>query len=101
MGAYTFETFAEGEDMQEAFVAARDQAQYDHGHAGYTGTIAEKGSVTLIQSDPLSRLGARDLANKLIADCDPRIADKWGPAGALRVVDKDHDGWLFFGWASS
>jgi hypothetical protein len=42
MGANSFSTAAFGKTPQEAFHAAQDQARYEHGHGGYTGTIAEK-----------------------------------------------------------
>ena len=42
MGATSFTATGKGDTMQAAFVRARDQAQYEYGHAGYTGTIAEK-----------------------------------------------------------
>ena len=42
MGATNFCDIGKGRTIEKAFAAAVDQAQYDHGHAGYTGTIAEK-----------------------------------------------------------
>lgn len=102
MGATTFETFiAAGEDVREAFRDAVEQAAYDYGHAGYTGTIAEKHSYVIIQSEPMPYEDAADLAWDLIRRDDPRISDKWGPAGAIRTVTSSGTrGWLFFGWAS-
>jgi hypothetical protein len=44
MGAEQFGTRSSGKTVEEAFEAAREQAFYDYGHAGYTGTIAEKSS---------------------------------------------------------
>lgn len=97
MGGTTFETDAQGETVQEAFRAAREQALYDYGHAGYTGTIAEKDGWTVISQTPLPAEDAQALADKLLQEDDPRISDKWGPAGAIPI---DGGGWLFFGWAS-
>ena len=37
-------------------------------------------------------------ARKLVDDGDPRIAEKWGPAGAIKLEEGK---WLFFGTASS
>ncbi|MFI6031592.1 hypothetical protein [Amycolatopsis magusensis] len=85
MGAETFTTYAEGADVDTAFRAAIEQAQYDYGHAGYTGTIAEKASYIVIDDAPRSEGDAEALAEKLINDDDERIADKWGPAGAIPV----------------
>lgn len=48
MGADTFEIFGYGKTAREAFSAAREDAQYEHGHGGYTGTIAEKDSYVRI-----------------------------------------------------
>ena len=48
MGAEQFETTASGETADKAFWNAVQQAQYDYGHAGYTGTIAEKGEYKMI-----------------------------------------------------
>lgn len=44
MGATTFFTYATGKTAKEAFASAQAEARYDHGHSGYTGTIAEKPS---------------------------------------------------------
>lgn len=104
MGGATFESQGQGATVQEAFRAAREQALYDFGHAGYTGTLAEKDDWVVIPvplgTPDLSR--AMEEANALIAADDPRINDKWGPAGAIEYDDpKDGKGWLFFGWASS
>lgn len=41
MGGEVFTTYAEGTDVAAAFRAAVEQAQYDYGHAGYTGTIVQ------------------------------------------------------------
>ena len=42
MGACDFYDVAEGKDAEEAFLRAKDNAAWEHGHGGYTGTIAEK-----------------------------------------------------------
>jgi hypothetical protein len=42
MGAEQFRTTAKGATASEAFGLARDQAAWEYGHGGYTGTIAEK-----------------------------------------------------------
>jgi hypothetical protein len=58
MGASTFITFAQGNTAQDAFRAAREEALYEHGHSGYTGSIAEAHSF-LILSDNGASLKAR------------------------------------------
>lgn len=111
MGARQFMTTAEGATAKEAFAAAREEAWYDHGHAGYTGTIAEKdGFVTL---DVPSLTGAtEEVAREYVQaamshQSDIRgdmqqlaeaVGDKWGPAGHIDLGGGRH---LFFGWASS
>ena len=103
MGAEQFKTVAHGATVKEAFDYAVNEAQYDYGHAGYTGTIAEKDEYTVISDTAgKSRDEANELADKLLRDSDERIDDKWGPAGAIRFnVEGQQPGWLFFGWASS
>jgi hypothetical protein len=96
MGANTFFVRAKGSNARDAFNGARDDARWEHGHGGYTGTIAEKHEFTVIEV-PAGE-DARKYAAKLIADDDERIDDKWGPAGCIKLGG---DEWLFFGWASS
>jgi hypothetical protein len=95
MGACTFITVAKGKTAKEAFNAACEKARYDFGHAGYTGTIAEKIEFVTITLPAGYEPG--DYAHELLEQDDPRVSDKWGPAGAIRI---DADTWLFFGWAS-
>lgn len=96
MGANTFMMVAEGKTAKQAFEAAVADAKHDYGHAGYTGTIAEKRTFVLVT--PPAGADPRAYANKLIDDGDRRIDDKWGPAGVIALGDGK---WLFFGWASS
>ena len=99
MGADSFEHQASGKDAKEAFANAVEDALYLYGHAGYTGTIAEKGSfVEVGNADNLP--AAFDLARILMDNFDSRIDDKWGPAGCIKVTDPANT-YLFFGWASS
>src|ERR1035437_521723 len=108
MGADPFVQFAFGKDAKAAFAAAVEQAEYSYGHAGYTGTIAEKGEFVLIDKC-LNADVARALAEEM-AD-DDRVSDKWGPAGCIEVEEavcpnlrppqKGDRLFCFFGWASS
>jgi hypothetical protein len=108
MGAETFTTMGKGATAQEAFRSASEQARYDYGHAGYTGTLAEKGDFVLIPvpsgivDETAERKEVRRFyvryADSLIESGDPRIDDKWGPAGC---IDMGEGEFLFFGWASS
>lgn len=95
MGAESFVTLSSGKTAKEAFQAAREQAVFESGRGGYTGTIAEKSAFVMI-SLPQGR-AAVDYANELLDKDDPRIVDKWGPAGCIEMGNSV---WLFFGWAS-
>jgi len=95
MGADVFFTRARGGTAKEAFIEAVDDAYYEYGHNGYTGTIAEKDGFVMIKlpegMDPVA------YADTLIANDDDRISNKWGPAGCIELPDNEY---LFFGWAS-
>ncbi len=96
MGAQQFWSSACGKTAKEAFIAAREDALYDYGHRGYTGTIAEKTEFVII---PVPEgIEPTAFMDKLMDEDDPRINDKWGPAGCIQSGPED---WLFFGWASS
>lgn len=102
MGADVFFVNASGKTAREAFDEAVRRARYEHGHGGYSGTIAEKGSFTMIPLPDGEKVSS--FTNKLIDDCDDRVDDKWGPAGCIQVEtdgDSDRKKFLFFGWASS
>ena len=103
MGANTFSNFRKTDDRtsggrRKAFAAAVEQAKYDEGHGGYTGSIAEKHENTFIGTRKTLE-EARAWADELIDKGDSRVDDKWGPAGCIEV--EEPSGFLFFGWASS
>lgn len=98
MGAYDFYTSAAGATADEAFDTARAAALHERGHGGYTGTIAEKHSFTMIVTEPKSDSEAMTMARKLVNEGDPSIDDKYGPAGCIPL---DTGEFLFFGWAAS
>tara|TARA_R110002012_G_scaffold47262_2_gene123981 strand:- start:23 stop:334 length:312 start_codon:yes stop_codon:yes gene_type:complete len=103
MGAELFFTMSSGRHADEAFEEARRRARYDHGHSGQTGTINEKSEFTVIPV-PDGTESFHKFANELIDNCDPRVDDKWGPAGCIETgVDGEMNRklFLFFGWASS
>lgn len=93
----------------QAFADVREASQHEYGHGGYTGSMAEKHSFEL-----LATVDTKEDADNIelaIMHGDPlpiyseeavnALTDKWGPANAVRYrVDKDHDGILFFGFAS-
>ncbi len=125
MGAESFKTYGSGATPQEAFRAAVHQAAYDYGHAGYTGTIAEKHEFTLINdsfeeikrkaAEQGEKLGgwihkelaqadtpeqkAEAIAEVLMGIDDRRVTDKWGPAACIEIEPGKL--YLFFGYASS
>ena len=106
MGAEVFATTAEGETAEKAFANAVKQAQHDFGHSGYSGSIAEKTSFTVIRLERLSKAApefptvgqANTYADQLIEGGDKRVEDKWGPAGCIQLGPTL---FLFFGLASS
>lgn len=95
MGATDFLCRGKGKTAKIAFNLLVRAYEDEHGTRGYTGTIAEKSSFVMIDvpegTDPTSFI------NKLINDDDPRISDKWGPAGCCKVGPEEY---LFFGFAS-
>jgi len=123
MGAEIFSTYQSGKDVAQAFREAVNAAAWEHGHGGYTGTLAEKDDYVVIGGDgaelqprmnwtrlevewpdatPVSLGQAQATADRLLDEADPRVDDKWGPAGAIAVGSGGKvEGWLFFGWASS
>lgn len=96
MGADNFRVRAKGKTAQEAFLTAVDNARYQHGHGGYTGTIAEKHEFVEVPVPPEFKDAPRDFVRKL--EDEDRFGDKWGPAGCVKVADGEY---VFFGWASS
>jgi hypothetical protein len=106
MGAATFTNYQSGTSVEDCFKDAVANALHWHGHGGYTGTIAEKDSYTIISDQGMPYQQAVALADGMLSERNDTVDDKWGPAGAIRVkqrVSKHHArmaGWLFFGWAS-
>lgn len=103
MGASDFMAEGRGKTATEAFRAAVDQAAYEYGHGGYSGSIAEKRNFVMIKDTPeqvaaryakeleayprilkqLQNGDVRAVAEALIELFDKRIEDKWGPAGCI------------------
>jgi len=96
MGADVFFQDGKGATAKEAFNDARDQAAWEHGHGGYTGSLAEKYEYVMIKCP--EGVNPREYADDLINNRDTRVDDKWGPAGCIKLEDNKY---LFFGWASS
>lgn len=88
MGAMTFFVKKIGRYLtaKDAFLAAREEAQYEYGHSGYTGTIAEKSDFKIIEvpkgKDPyIFALECSENENGF-------WMDKWGSAGCVEVTGK-------------
>lgn len=102
MGASTYKVTAVAKDAKTAFDALVTDARVRYGNGGYTGTIAEKRSFTMITCPPKTDVNA--FINKLIDDADHRIDNKWGPSGCIDLgadtTQKGMRSYVFFGWAS-
>jgi hypothetical protein len=119
MGGTTFmTTMSATEPVDVAFARAVEQAAWEHGHGGYTGTIAEKhGYVLFTIPSGLTTRDVMELLRKFEENAWARdedkvpvvippgldlarmfqvYDDKWGPAVAFR----SEDSWVFCGWAS-
>lgn len=97
MGAMQFECTGVGKNAQEAFNNAVKEAQYEYGHGGYTGTIAEKHDFKVIPCKR-DKEAIVEKMNKCMDNINHFVNDKWGPSGCIQVSD---DTWVFFGTASS
>src|SRR5262245_47024653 len=99
MGAEIFMVRTKAKTAEAAFDAAVTAARARSGRGGYSGTVAEKRSFVVIalpKTEPA--VTAVDYANRLLDEGDPRVDDKWGPAG---IIADGPERWLIFGWASS
>jgi hypothetical protein len=102
MGASEFTDVGRGKTAQEAFDKLVKDAQYEHGHGGYTGTIAEKHNFVTIGTEATLEDALARAANLLDAN-DKRVADKWGSAGCIEVNTVGTSNtrvFVFFGVAS-
>jgi hypothetical protein len=82
--------------LQVAFFAAVEEARYEYGHGGYTGTIAEKADVVLRSPKTFTLAEARAFARIDIED-----NEKYEPAFAVRVKDDKYgEGWYVYGYAA-
>ena len=87
MGACDFTNVKKGcyKNAQEAFIEAVKDAQYMHGHGGYTGTIAEKHSFIMI--DLPKRKNPYDFIDQCLnGEIENVELGKWGPAGCIEIT---------------
>lgn len=105
MGAEQFRQTTKAKTAEEAFKQLQEKARYDYGHAGYTGTIAEKPSFRIFTppegmtpQEFIIALEFSDSYKENIKKAWECYGDKWGPAVCVR---KDEETWTFLGLASS
>ena len=116
MGATNYTTVARGKNAKEAFESAVANAQWEYGHGGYSGTIAEKRDFVEFQRPKGSRLTTvRKIVHGMTGD-DKSITklekkypkfpvrqiaqvwdDKWGPSACMELKPTTY---IFFGMAS-
>lgn len=87
----------------EAFRSLVEQARYEHGHGGYTGTIAEKNEFKMER--PRAGESPEECVRRCHGDDNHFSDDKWGPAACVDAGPDPKDPslrvFIFFGWASS
>ena len=103
MGACDFECKTSAKSAKEAFRSLVEDALYESGHGGYSGTIAEKSSFRMVS--PRSGESVVDCVRRCMEDLNHWSADKWGPAacvdGGPDLKQPDYRIFHFFGLASS
>lgn len=94
MGGQFFTEYGEGTNAEDAFRRAVEKAQYDFGHAGYTGTIAEKKTFVMVEKP--NGQGEEEFAWAILEGdiVVGTVTAKDGPAGCIDLGDGD---FLFFG----
>lgn len=102
MGASDFLEIGSGKNAKEAFDLLVEEACYEYGHGGYTGTIAEKNSFKIVSDKTFASFEeAEKFINTLYDKDDKRVLDKWGPALCVKFTDKNNTiKYIFFGSAS-
>jgi hypothetical protein len=112
MGATNFENYVskgQFDTPDSAFNAMREEALWEHGHGGYTGTIGEKnGWVMRNDGKPITNKQVRDFIYGVSTDGedfgDIDENDKFGPAFCVQLCTSEEStevkGWLFYGYAS-
>ena len=83
MGATTFFNIGKGATAQEVFDRLHQQALYQHGHGGYTGTIAEKSTYTLFQRP-------KGMRRKTVIEAVQSL-EQICPTGISEACDHMHD----------
>jgi hypothetical protein len=81
------------QELITLFMKDVEQACYDHGHSGYTGTIAEATGLTVTSKVFASEQEAVDHIEE--------TAEKWENALAVKVVNDKENKWIVGGIFSS
>jgi hypothetical protein len=109
MSSEEFIQVFKGRGPKSAFNAAVKQALHDHGHSGYTGSIAEKMEEGFVMF-PLPKTGDENLEQRAIDEAsrlmghgqsgtrDGRIDSKYQPAGCIEIQKGTY---VFFGFAQT
>lgn len=85
---------ADRKTIKEKFAEACEEARYDHGHGGYTGTIAEMHGIKEFAD---LNCDSRNAAEDHISDHH----EKWDDAMAVSYRNsKGEKFWLVGGWCS-
>ena len=98
MGATTFMCGTYSGSAETAYNFLVEEAYYNYGHNGYTGTIAEKSGYKKA-GEAETNEEAMKLAGKLLDEDDSNEWGKYNPAGYIEVKSKPNNYYLFFGWA--
>lgn len=94
MGGQQFTKVGVGTNARDAFSKLVDQAQYQHGHGGYTGTIAEKHEFKLLALPP--GVAALDMAEWVQGYVTPEYRGqyrKWDPKYPAHLEDEVRRAW--------
>lgn len=90
MGASTetYKVKAKNErELKAEYQALVETCLYDHGHSGYTGTIAESPGLDILKIE----LTTDEAENYIFEN-----AKKWENSLAIKIIDKDNE-WLIGG----
>lgn len=94
MGAADFQNFGKGFSPDEAFRDLVEHARHEHGHGGYSGTIAEKRSFVMVIADgsavaPLREKRLAHLAETLREWQAAKVGGKVGTQWSYTYVDSE------------
>ena len=89
-----FTARCEKREITRVFAEYVEECQYEQGHGGYTGSMAETDGCSMTDQEFINE---HDAEEWLMDN-----AQKWGPALIVQVTLKDQEPyWLFGAWCSS